>query len=114
MKIKLTWNRPKRFWQRPVFTLDEPIEIAKHSVPVGFKTDGASLPWLLRSVFSPMGPWFPAAALHDYLLTKDSYTRKMAAKAFYQAMGELGIWQCIRKPFYLGVRGWDRVVEVFK
>lgn len=107
----LTWHRPKRFWHRVEYTLTADVYIASHKVPQGFRTDGATIPFFLRWAFSPMGPWAPAAWLHDYLLSKDAYTREMAAKVFYRAMGELGIPQPIRKGFYLGVRAWDRVKD---
>lgn len=37
------------------------------SVPVGFLTDGASIPWALRSILPRMGIYSRASTLHDYL-----------------------------------------------
>lgn len=37
------------------------------TVPLGFLTDGASIPWLLRRILPRMGVYSRAATLHDYL-----------------------------------------------
>jgi uncharacterized protein DUF1353 len=46
-------------------------------VTAGFETDGASVPRLLWTVFSPAGVLFQAAVLHDYL-----YSHAIKSKAF--------------------------------
>lgn len=112
MQVAVIWHKPRRFWHRPRYSLGEDIVIAGHKVPAGFTSDGATIPGFLLWPFSPMGPWAPAAWLHDYLLSK-GYPRRVAARRFYTAMGELEIWPPVRWCFYLGVRAWDRVVEVF-
>lgn len=37
------------------------------TVPRGFETDFASIPWGIRNLFPPMGPWSRPAIVHDFL-----------------------------------------------
>ncbi len=120
-ELPLKWHYPEArlitFWffsfywyPRPVFELESDISILGHRIGKGFKSDGASIPWFMRWAFSPMGPWAPAAILHDYLLTLSVHARKYCASEFYRAMKMQGMGKRLRKAFYLGVRGWDWVV----
>ena len=81
--------------QTPKYELLEPMIVAGHKIPAGFTSDGATVPKLARGFVAPMGPYAPAAFLHDFLLTKEP--RKQARKEFIKALNELGIsgW---RKP----------------
>lgn len=60
------------------------------TVPQGFESDFASIPWLARRSLPSFGPWARAAVLHDWLyLTKGDggrWTRKQADDFFMQAM----------------------------
>lgn len=37
------------------------------TVPTGFETDFASIPWGLWNLFPPLGPWARPAIVHDFL-----------------------------------------------
>lgn len=41
------------------------------SVPAGFISDGASIPWFARRLFSPTGRYFGAAIVHDFILVTE-------------------------------------------
>lgn len=72
----------------------KPLEYLSNSgfwyvVPSEFPTDGATIPRIFHSIFSPTGRYFRAAVLHDWLLVeRDEYdlTRKECDAIFYEAM----------------------------
>jgi hypothetical protein len=78
------------------------------TVPIGFVTDGASIPRLFWGILHPYGSYFPAALLHDYLYSprSDSYkfTRKQADLLFFEAMFNLGVPWHWRHIMYKAVR----------
>lgn len=86
--------------------LSEEIEIVK--VPVGFKTDFASIPRVLWRVMPPVDIHRMAAIVHDWLYSQQVVTRKTADLIFEEAMGVLGVPWWKRKLMYWGVRsgGW--------
>lgn len=84
------------------------------TVPPGFETDFASIPWGLWNLFPPLGPWARPAIIHDFLyatggdgwfqpeggnrrkwitgpiravMTAPVYTRKEADLVFREALG---------------------------
>lgn len=63
------------------------------TVPSGFVSDFASMPWAARRILPSFGPWARAAVLHDYLyLTKGEggrWTRKQADDMFAEAMAAI-------------------------
>lgn len=60
------------------------------TVPKGFESDFASIPWAARRTLPSFGPWARAAVLHDYLyVTRGEggrWTRQQADEMFRQAM----------------------------
>lgn len=80
------------------------------TVPSGTLTDGASVPKIFWSIFSPIGSYFPAALIHDFLYSKasikhyGSYTRAMADRVFLDAMTDCGVPWLTRKTIYAAVR----------
>lgn len=76
------------------------------SVPAGFVTDGASIPRGLWSVFSPTGPWFGAAVIHDFLYSPHNTrrTRKEADLLFKEAMFNAGLDWPRREMIFRAVR----------
>lgn len=60
------------------------------TVPAGFESDFASIPWVARRLLPAFGPWARAAVLHDWLyLTRGDggrWTRKQADQVFLEAM----------------------------
>lgn len=80
-------------------------------VPVGFLTDGASIPRIFWTIFSPTGSYFEAALIHDYLYSQVSkwhIDRAMADRIFLDAMEDIGVGWLTRKTIYRAVRlgGW--------
>lgn len=60
-----------KWWSLSEWEVMEPFTgLCGITVPVGFVSDGASIPWLFRLVFSSTGKYFGAAIIHDYLLEK--------------------------------------------
>lgn len=81
-----------------------------HVVPMGFKTDLASIPRVFWPVFSP-GSYdsIAPAILHDwhYCCSKD-VSRKTADSIFYASLRQHGMGKTQAFIYYLGVRlmGW--------
>ena len=79
-------------------------------VPIGFRTDFASVPRLLWMVFPPWGKYGNAAVIHDYLYWAQppQRTRRDADRIFEEAMGVLQVSPLQRYPLYWAVSlfGW--------
>lgn len=85
-------------------------------VPIGFSTDGASVPRLLWAIFPPMGPYLRAAIVHDYLYTRlkagnphpVARSRWAADRELRRAMAACGVGFLTRWIFWVAVRvgGW--------
>jgi len=79
------------------------------TVPIGFKTDFASIPRAFYTLIGPpTGEYGKAAVIHDYLYRNAIGTRKRADKIFYEAMGVLGVSAWKRKVIYWAVRIFGR------
>ena len=84
--------------------------------PKGFRTDLASVPRPLWSLFPPTGDWEEAAVIHDYLYTyrpvtkatKRPITRSQADGVFRRIMREDGVGILTRWTMWAGTRigGW--------
>ena len=61
------------------------------SVPVGFVTDFASVPFFAWSIIPPWGKWGKATVIHDYLCQTKSRSRKETDNIFREAMQVLGV-----------------------
>jgi len=74
------------------------------TIPVGFITDGASIPKIFWNILQPTGPYFRAAVIHDYLYRWQKFTRRQSDDALLEGMWVLNCkrWQycCI----YIAVR----------
>lgn len=57
------WKLEEPFW----FIWTDGEKVVKRIVPIGFVTDGLSIPRFYRGRFSPNGKAFRAAIAHDYL-----------------------------------------------
>lgn len=77
-------------------------------VPVGFKTDLASIPRILWNILPPIGNYDRAAVLHDFLYNTGGMKRKDADSVLREAMDVAGVSHFIRWTIYSGVRigGW--------
>lgn len=77
-------------------------------VPVGFKTDLASIPRPLWFIVPPDGSYTPAAVVHDYLYRHPLTDRATTDRIFLEAMKHCGTWKIVRGGIYATVRafGW--------
>ena len=92
------------------YRTDNPKDIL--TVPVGFLTNGASIPRLFWSIVPPTGTKknrvFQPAILHDYLYETGEVSRKDADKIFLEAMKAMKVNWFIRYIFYWCVRLFAR------
>ena len=93
------------------------------TVPIGFLTDGASIPRALWSWSSPIGRHAQSAILHDFLceyLTIQvdgnpvSITRKDADKIFKESLQILGVSKFKSQIMYLGVSAYRNLFRIKK
>ena len=80
------------------------------SVPAHFLTDGASVPRVFWSLFSPFGDYFGAALVHDYLYSPNNrrFDRRTSDRIFLDAMEDAGVAWIKRHTIYRAVQlgGW--------
>lgn len=95
-------------WREPVlYRLHESLTIVGVTIPKGFTTDGSSSPRLLWFLFPPVCRYFPAAAVHDFLL-ESGVSWKIANRHFRRALKEHNIRPWRKKLMSVGVAiyGW--------
>ena len=81
-------------------------------IPAGFRTDGASIPLMLRPFFERYGKNTKAAVIHDFLYSKFNDTginRELADKIFLFILKENGVSYRVRKVMYKAVRMFGEV-----
>jgi len=83
------------------------------NIPIGFRTDFASIPRVLRWFVVGHGTTRKPATLHDYLYRETSVSRKSADDLFRQAMQEEGVsfWRC--RAMYWAVRVFGGLARAF-
>lgn len=74
------------------------------TVPAGFVTDFASIPFIFRAVLSPTGQPGRAAIVHDFLYWQQSCTRSQADRILLLAMIESRVSLVTRQAVYRAVR----------
>lgn len=82
------------------------------TVPVGFKTDGCSIPGCLRWWFPILGRAAKAGVVHDYILYKKLYDKKRAADIFLEALKVLEANPFKAYLMYYAVKYWPWVSDV--
>lgn len=92
-------------------------------IPVGYLTDGASVPKAFWGIIPPWGSYGQAAVLHDYLCDYEYSFRypkvkpvphalcvkEVRDKIFLEAMEVLGVPKFKRNLMYYAVRFWSRL-----
>lgn len=73
-------------------------------VPIGFSSDGASIPWVLRWLYHPFGRYLEAAVIHDFLCVTHNTDSVTAAKVFEEAMEVCDVPWWRRFKMYWAVR----------
>ncbi len=91
-----------------VYTLRQELRYQDLTVPIGYESDGASVPkFFWRYVFPPGEPRaLRAAFLHDYVYREhpNGWPRKKADRMFYAVMLADGMDKGSAKKAYWGVR----------
>ena len=82
------------------------------TVPIGFISDGATIPFFLRGHFSPTGKYFGAAIVHDYYIDIHDDWKK-ANKEFEKEMEALNVVAWQRIPMVWGVEIWGSIRKWF-
>jgi len=90
-------------------TYSQPVNGNRNSgttitVPAGFVTDFASVPWPLWPLVPPTGPWNKASVIHDYLCKHPKVSRFWADATFRECMYRLGVPAWRRVLMYYAVR----------
>lgn len=81
---------PEHWWGNPTYRLHKPMTVQGVTIPALFITDGATVPRFLWFFFPPVCRYFPAAIVHDYLLTQGVSWRK-ANQVFRETLKALGV-----------------------
>jgi hypothetical protein len=100
----------KRRWRLLESVEAKAPDVPAITAPVGFETDGASVPRIFWNVCPPMSNYTNAAVIHDFLYDNKGqaqgvkYTRAQADKVFLDAMTALGVARWRRRVMYRAVR----------
>lgn len=73
-------------------------------VPIGFSSDGASIPKALQWIYHPFGKYLEAAVVHDWFCVKKQIDSITAAKVFEEAMKVCGVNRWRRMKMHFAVR----------
>ncbi len=79
----------------------------KITIPKGFKTDLASVPWPASMLIPMSGLYNQAAVLHDFLYFTQTRTRLASDRIFLEAMKVLKVNVFKRLIMYRAVRMWS-------
>ena len=105
---------PLSWWHKPYYKLLNQVECAGHVVPVGFISDGATVPRIFWPLFPPIGRYLKATLVHDYYLTK-GYERKQCDLWFRECLEELSISPWRVTAMFYAVRGYGVIkLAIFK
>lgn len=89
-ELKYEPAKGTNIWGRPQFALTAPLVYSykfygNFTVPIGFKTDFATIPNWIPFLRPKNGKWAKASVVHDYLC-KQNISKSIADKIFYYAM----------------------------
>lgn len=99
---KNMWRTTRQF----TYYVGEEGSDDKITVPKGFTTDLASVPWPAEMIIPKSGKYNQSAVLHDYGYFKQERSRKEVDAIFLEAMGVLGVPWAKRRIMWLAVRSW--------
>ena len=99
---------PRRTFERTRYRLEHPLYLAGVAVPAGFVTDGASVPRCFWWLFPPVGRYFLAAVVHDWLLNTGVCWRE-ANRKFRQALEQQGVARWVVFVMFWAVQGYQFV-----
>lgn len=87
------------------------------TVPMGYETDFASIPWILQSIVQVNGKHRRAAVVHDYLCTNGKelgIKQREADLIFQEAMEVLDVRLTQRTAMFGMVRIYQSIAGIFK
>lgn len=84
----------------------------KTTVPTCFITDGASIPFFARTIFSPTGRYFGAAIVHDYIIVSERDFPK-AHDAMEAEMEALNIIKWRKFTIMSAIRSYSWLMRLF-
>jgi hypothetical protein len=61
----VTIHLPNSIRKLPILEINEGFTLNGYDIPKGFKTDGGTVPWVLRRCFPAISGYLPAAIVHD-------------------------------------------------
>lgn len=101
-------GRKWRLFRQFTYHIGSRYSQRKITVPEGFVTDFASVPFFAWCLIPKWGKYGKAAVVHDYLYQYGALSRKQADEVFREAMGILGVVPWRRFLMYWAVRlfGW--------
>ena len=106
--LRLTWVGGERSYVLTGrYRYDSLIAGGVITVPVGYRTDFASIPWLFRRILPRNGPYTPAAVVHDWLCELRGSTGIDSAtthEVFLEAMEVLRVPAWKRWTMYRAVK----------
>ena len=100
-------REPNTWWTVAEYTRDVNLDdgtLVEIRVPIGFRTDMASVPKLFWNIVSRWGVHAAAAVSHDWMYENQHMNRKVADKMFLTAMKEDGVGFFKRWAMYSAVR----------
>ena len=86
-------------------------------VPVGFVTNGASVPRLLRWIVSPYaGDHIKGDVIHDYMYSMKMFSRADCDRFYREILLRAGVRKTLAFIMWFGVRlgGWISYHKIFK
>jgi len=109
-EIKVSFIPPQRWMERAKWKLlaDYVSHNGNVTVEAGFISDGATIFWALRWLFSPTGKYFGAAIIHDYIIKEHNDWHK-ANEEFEFEMEELNVRSWRRNLMVGAVKLWTRI-----
>ena len=109
-EIIVAFIPPRKWYHRAKWRLIEDYHSHNDNVivPAGFISDGATIWWALRWLFSPTGRYFGAAIIHDYIIIDENDWPK-ANDEFEQEMSHLSVASWIKTIMVSAVKLWTRV-----
>ena len=106
-EIVVSFIPPRKWYHRAKWRLEKDYlsHNSKVRVPTGFVSDGATIWWALRWLFSPTGRYFGAAIIHDYVIIDEGDWHKANAE-FEEEMNALSVASWIKKTMVGAVKLW--------
>lgn len=73
-------------------------------IPIDYVSNGASIPRLLRGIYSQQGVYVMPSIIHDYLYDNNYHSRAFSDRQFLLDMGKVGTNKFTKWLFYYVIR----------